>query len=105
MGRGGDLEASVRKYLPKDEQIVVAILGCYAGVFGLVKLKGAMSAKPPVPAAPVAVAAAATSVGRWGFTPPTIDTFDEWEKNEDNWTKWETFMSGPLLDQWCNELK
>merc|ERR1719453_2821747 len=106
MGRGGDLEASVRKHLPKDEQIVVAVLGCYAGVFGLVKLKGALSAKPPVPAAPVAAAAApavAGSTSKWGFEPPTLETFDAWGANDENWKKWEAFMDNDkLLDQWAS---
>ena len=48
-GKGRDMEAAVRKVLPKDEQIVIAILGTYAGFFGLFKLKSAFSAKPPVP--------------------------------------------------------
>jgi len=101
------MEATVRKYLPKDEQIVVAILGTYAGIFGLVKLKSAFSAKKPVPtpavAAPAAVAVGGTA-SKWGFEPPTLDTFDEWEKNEENWKKWEAFISGPLLEKWCDTL-
>ena len=107
MGRGGDLEASVRKYLPKDEQIVVAVVSCYAGLFGLYKIKSALSAKPPIPAvkaAPVA-AVASSSTSKWGFEPPTLETFDEWEKNDDNWKKWEEFMSGPMLEKWCDSLE
>ena len=160
-GRGGDMEAAVRKVLPKDEQacrkptpsaraaaacalslprdavardaaksalfflkrrwaicrplatlaattlcrlpltpatphtplpqIVIAILSCYGGLFGLYKIKSAFSAKPPVPTpAPVSTSVVSTGIGsKWGFEPPTIDTFDEWEKNDDNWTKWE----------------
>jgi len=106
MGRGGDLETAVRKVLPKDEQIVVAVLSCYAGLFGLVKLKSAFS-KKPVPAAAPVVAAAATSSGttsKWGFEPPTLETFDTWSENEENWKKWEAFMDSPLLEKWAAEL-
>ena len=85
---------------------MVAILGCYAGVFGLVKLKSALSAKPPVPAAPVAVASSSSGAGsKWGFEPPTIDTFDAWSENEANWAKWEKFMDSPLLEKWANSLE
>lgn len=96
----------MRKVLPKDEQIVIAIVSCYAGLFGLFKLKSALSAKPPVPAAPVAAApVVSTGAGsKWGFEPPTLETFDEWEKNEENWKKWEEFVSGPLLDKWTATL-
>ena len=117
-------------------QIVIAIVGTYASLFGLYKVKSAFSAKPPVPkAAPVAVAAASSgSTSKWGFEPPTLDTFDEWEKNDENWKKWEEvrtcapchsysrvhacacsprarlhasaqFMSGPLLEKWCDSLE
>jgi len=85
----------------------VAVLGCYAGVFGLVKLKGALSAKPPVPAAPVAAAAPAGTgaASKWGFEPPTIDTFDAWSANDQNWAAWEKFMSNDdLVNKWASEL-
>ena len=88
-------------------QIVVAILGCYAGVFGLVKLKGALSGKKPVPVAAAAAAPSTTSgsTSKWGFEPPTIETFDTWEQNADNWKKWEAFMSNDkLVDQWAATL-
>ena len=106
MGRGGDLEASVRKYLPKDEQIVVAVVSVYAGLFGLFKLKSALSGKPKeVPKAAVAAPTTTDASGsKWGFVPPTIDTFDEWEKNQANWDAWEKFVSGPLLDKWCDTI-
>ncbi|KAI9905997.1 hypothetical protein PsorP6_014063 [Peronosclerospora sorghi] len=44
MGHGqdpaeGSLEARVRKYLPKDYQIVMAMLGAYATIFAFFKLK------------------------------------------------------------------
>jgi len=51
-----------------------------------------------------AAAAASGSSSKWGFEPPTLETFDEWEKNESNWKKWEDFMSGPLLEKWCETL-
>ena len=72
----------------------------------MVKLKGALSAKPPVPkAAPVVVAAASSgTTSKWGFEPPTLETFDDWEKNEENWKKWEAFLDGPLLEEWCKTL-
>ena len=77
------------------------MLGCYAGVFGLVKLKSALSAKPPVPKAAVVAAPAATgAASKWGFEPPTLDTFDAWGENAENWKKWEEFISGPKLDLW-----
>ena len=88
-------------------QIVVAIHGCYAGVFGLVKLKGALSGKKPVPVAAAAAAPSTTSgsTSKWGFEPPTIETFDTWEQNADNWKKWEAFMSNDkLVDQWAATL-
>jgi len=85
---------------------VAAILSTYAGIFGLVKLKGAMSAKKPIPAVAVAAAApvATGATSKWGFEPPTLETFDAWSENEENWNKWEAFMSGPLLDKWCDTL-
>ena len=112
MGRGGDLEASVRKVLPKDEQIVVAMIGVYAGIFGLVKIKSALSAKPPVPkAAAVSAVPSTGSLGsKWGFEPPRdADDFDRWEQNEENWKAWEKFMDGTGpnggIEEWCKTLE
>jgi len=103
--RGGNLEASVRKVLPKDEQIVVAVVSVYASLFGLYKIKSAFSKKPEVPvvAAPVATSSS-SGTGKWGFEPPTLDTFDAWEKVPENWTKWESFLDSPKLDEWANSL-
>ena len=69
----------------------MAVVGCYASLFGLVKLKGALSAKPPVPEAkPVAAPVVSSgSASKWGFEPPTLENFDEWGANEENWKKWE----------------
>lgn len=106
MGRGGNLEASVRKFLPKDEQIVVALIGAYGGLFGLFKIKSALTKKPAPPPAPVAVSTVGSGSGsKWGFEPPTLETFDAWEKNPSNWAKWEAFLDSPKLDQWADSLK
>ena len=88
-------------------QIVTALLGCYAGIFGLVKLKSAMSAKPPVPSAPAAaVATTGGTTSKWGFEPPTMDTFDAWSANDENWKKWEAFMdNSKLLEQWAASIE
>ena len=81
-------------------------MGAYAGLFGLVKLKSAMSKKPVVPAAaPVAAATVgSSSTSKWGFEPPTLETFDAWEQNPANWVKWEAFLDSPKLDEWANSL-
>jgi hypothetical protein len=85
---------------------VVAVVSCYAGLFGLFKLKSAFSAKAPVPKAKVEAAApAGGSASKWGFEPPTLENFDAWGDNEQNWKKWESFMDGPLLEKWAAELK
>lgn len=85
---------------------MIAIVSVYASIFGLFKVNKALSAKPPVPT-PVAAAPVESSgtTSKWGFDPPTMDNFDAWEKNDDNWKKWEEFMSGPLLDKWCDSLE
>lgn len=85
---------------------MVAVLGCYATLFGLVKIKSALSAKPPVPkAVETAAPAAAGGASKWGFEVPTLDTFDKWGENDANWKAWEKFMEGPLLDKWAEGLK
>ena len=45
------------------------MIGIYASIFGLYKVKSAFSAKPPIPAAKAAapVVAAAGSGSKWGF--------------------------------------
>ena len=88
-------------------QIVAAMIGFYASIFGVVKIKSAFSKKPEPPK-PAPVAAAATSAvgSKWGFETPTLDTFDEWSNNAANWEKWEAFMSNTtLLEQWCAEIE
>jgi len=99
------MEAAVRKVLPKDEQIVVAIVSVYASFYGLFKIKSAFSAKPLPVAAPIAAPVSSGTGSRWGFEPPTLDTFDAWEKNPDNWAKWESFLDSPKLEEWCNTLE
>merc|ERR1712039_806843 len=95
------IDATVRKYLKKDEHIVLAVLGLYASVIGLVKIKSALSKKPVPEAKPAAVvtATAGTAESKWGFEFPTLENFDAWGENEDNWKKWETFMEGKF-DEW-----
>lgn len=86
----------------------MAVVGVYASLFGLYKIKSALSAKPPVPVVEAVAAAPVVSGGaasKWGFEPPTLETFDAWGANEENWKKWEEFMSGPLLDKWADSLK
>ena len=105
MGRGGDWEAKVRKILPKDEQIVAAMVGFYVSLYGVVKIVKMASGSPePEPVkSPLATAVAnATTgnVGKFGFEPPTLETFDAWSENNDNWAKWEEFISSPKLDLW-----
>ena len=82
-------------------------MGTYLGIFGIFKIKSALTAKPPPPPAPVVAAAApsGSSSSRWGFEPPTLDNFNTWEANPDNWAKWEAFVNGPKLEEWCNTLK
>ena len=86
-------------------QIVVAVLGCYATLFGLVKIKSALSAKPPVPKKVEAAPVASSTANKWGFEVPTLENFDAWGENDANWKAWEKFMEGPLLDKWADELK
>jgi len=94
----------VRKYLKKDEHIVLAVLGMYGGIYGLVRLKSALSAKPVPAAAPVVAAAASTgpAASKYGYEFPTIENFDTWSNNADNWAKWEEFMSSPKFDLWLD---
>mmetsp|Transcript_27516 Transcript_27516/g.45832 ORF Transcript_27516/g.45832 Transcript_27516/m.45832 type:complete len:105 (+) Transcript_27516:55-369(+) len=96
------IDDTVRKYLKKDEHIVLAVLGCYAGIFGLYKINK-MLTKKPVPAAlePVApvVSTGGSGANQWGFEFPTLETFDAWSANAENWKKWEAFMDGPV-DKW-----
>lgn len=81
------------------------MVSVYASLFGLYKIKSAFSKKPEVPvvAAPVATSSS-SGTGKWGFEPPTLDTFDAWEKVPENWTKWESFLDSPKLDEWANSL-
>lgn len=74
---------------------MIAVVGCYASIFGLYKLSSAFSAKKPVPAAPISAAPAISTgaASKWGFEPPTLETFDEWGANEENWKKWEEFSA------------
>ena len=87
------------------------MLGCYAGVFGLVKLKSALSAKPPVPkAAAVAAPITGGAASKWGFEPPRdADDFDRWSANEENWKAWEKFMDGTGpnggVEEWAKSLE
>merc|ERR1712183_107330 len=102
LSRPMGFDDTVRKYLKKDEHIVLAVLGMYAGIIGLVKIKSSLSKKPvpaPIKAAPVAVAAVGTAESKWGFEFPTMENFDAWGENDENWKKWETFMEGKF-DEW-----
>ena len=85
-------------------QIVVAMVGFYVALYGVVKVVKMAGGKAPEPEkSPLAAAVAnATggSVGKFGFEPPTLDSFDAWSENADNWKKWEEFISGPKLDLW-----
>jgi len=92
--------------LPISAQIVLAVIGAYAGIIGLVKLKMSLSKKPAPKAAPVAAAApvAVASAGKWGFETPTLENFDAWSANADNWKKWEAFMDGDGVNKWAESL-
>ena len=91
---------TVRKYLKKDEHIVLAVLGVYAGAFGLFKLKSALTSKP-VPAPAAAAAPSTSAIGADGFVWPTEATFDEWEKHPKNWAKFEEWVNSPAFDTWA----
>ena len=83
-------------------QIVLAVLGMYAGFFGLYKIKSALSAKPvPAPAKPLSATAASASSSPYGFTFPTEENFDEWDKNPANWAAFESWVNSPKFDQWA----
>ena len=87
------------------------MLGFYASIFGLVKIKSALSAKPPVPkAAAITAPLTGGATSKWGFEPPRdADDFDRWSQNEENWKAWEKFMdgSGPNggVEEWCKTLE
>ena len=87
----------------------MAVVGVYASLFGLYKIKSALSAKPPVPVVEAVAAAPVVSGGaasKWGFEPPTLDTFDAWGENDANWKKWEAFMdNSTLLEKWAATLE
>jgi len=82
-------------------RIVLAVIGCYAGIYGIVRIRS-MLTKKPVPAAKPAVATSTITVGenKYGFEFPTMENFDEWEKNEANWAAWEKFMDSGKFDEW-----
>ena len=85
----------------------MAVVGVYASLFGLYKIKSALSAKPPVPVVEAVAAAPVVSGGaasKWGFEPPTLDNFDAWGENADNWKKWEAFMDGDGVNKWAESL-
>ena len=108
MGRGGNLEASVRKVFPKDEYIVLAVLGSWCTVGGVAKLAlgGGKKAAPAAKVAEAAAVSSGASTSKWGFEPPTLDNFDTWEQNAANWDKWETFMANDaLVEQWCDTVE
>merc|ERR1711907_507790 len=98
-------EAKVRKALPKDEQIVAAMIGVYFGSYALVKIKSMFS--KPAPKAIEAPAAASSSGtdSKYGFEVPTLDTFGDWAGKEDNWNKWIDWLGGKNnLDEWSKTL-
>jgi len=118
-GGMSSLDDTVRKYLKKDEHIVLAILGLYATVYGMVKIKGMLTSKPvPKKEAPKALASKMSGLGvsfevkggegasvtsaKWGFEFPTTENFDEWEKNEENWKAWEAWVDSPKFEEWAN---
>ena len=91
----------------------MAVVGVYASLFGLYKIKSALSAKPPVPVVEAVAAAPVVSGGaasKWGFEPPTLETFDAWGANEENFVDglMEMATSGQtqadkLLDAYVNK--
>jgi len=101
------MEAAVRKVLPKDEQIVAAMVGVYFSLYVVGKGVSKLTASPPPPPAPtppvVATASAGTgAASKFGFEPPTFENFTEWGENAENWKAWEAFMSGPKFDLWAD---
>ena len=87
-------------------QIVCAVIGVYAAIIGVVKIKSAMGAKKPVPkaaAAPAPAPAVAAAGSKWGFETPTLETFDTWSANAENWKKWEAFMDSKDGEEGVNK--
>ena len=80
------IEASVRKVLPKDEHIVLGILGGYFGLYLVVKAGMAMSPAKPEVAAPAVV----ESVG--GIPDVEDAAFGTFIESESNLNK--------LIDSW-----
>ena len=83
------------------------MIGVYFSIYALVRVKSAMSAKPPPPA-PVAapVATSGSSASKWGFEPPaSVEDLDRWGANEANWKAWEKFMDGPGIEKWAESIE
>ena len=82
-------------------QIVTALVGCYVGIYGLVRIKSMMSgpSKVPAPAAAAAAPAAAGS-GKYGWAPlNSVDELDAWTANATNMKTFEAFVSDPKNDK------
>ena len=78
-------EGAVRAKFPKDYQIVILILGSYAGLIGLNKLMGSSEEE----AAP-----ASSGGGGGGDSIPSFqdEKWDEWSKQGDNLARWEASL-------------
>ena len=86
---------------PRSAQIVTALVGCYVGIYGLVRIKSMMSgpSKVPAPAAAAAAPAAAGS-GKYGWAPlNSVDELDAWTANATNMKTFEAFVSDPKNDK------
>ena len=83
------LEATVRGVFPHNHQIVLAILGGYAGLFILSKVFG--SSAPEEEEEEKATPAVAASSGGAASSIPSVfsDKFEEWVKAPGNAEKWE----------------
>ena len=93
--------AAHRRAPPRSAQIVTALVGCYVGIYGLVRIKSMMSgpSKVPAPAAAAAAPAAAGS-GKYGWAPlNSVDELDAWTANATNMKTFEAFVSDPKNDK------
>ena len=79
-------EVSVRKALPKDEHIVFAVMGFWAGMVCFGKMVGAAMSSGKSAPTPVAAPAAASSSGA-ELTEDNCDTFFNDEARVAEWAK------------------
>jgi len=82
--------------LPVASQIVLAVIGMYASIYALVRVRMILNKKPlPEPVVSFPSPSGEGGASKWGFEFPTVENFDAWADNEANWAAWEKFMDGP----------